>query len=121
LFALNLALVLGFGWFADRFEAKGGPDVLDLELSFTPGAFRQILLVWAAAQPAGVGTFKTSVLLLDFGFPVAYAAFLSTLYVWVVTTGGGRPLRTGRIAPWIAAGLDWIENVLLLTLLRGVH
>ena len=47
LFALNLALVLAFGWFAERFEARGGPDVLDLELSFTSGAFRQILLVWA--------------------------------------------------------------------------
>ena len=121
LFALNLALVLAFGWFAERFEARGGPDVLDLELSFTSGAFRQILLVWAAAHPAAVGTFRTSVLVLDFVFPAAYAAFLSALYVWVVTTGGGRPLRSGRVAPWIAAGLDWIENVLLLTLVRGVH
>src|SRR2546426_10108341 len=50
LFALNLALVLAFGWFVERFEAKGGPDVLDLELSFTSGAFRQILLVWEAAH-----------------------------------------------------------------------
>ena len=121
LFALNLALVVGFGWFADRFEARGGPDVLDLELSFTSGAFRQILLLWSAAHPGAMGMFRTSVLLLDFVFPVAYAAFLSALYVWVVTTGGGRPLRTGRVSPWIAAGLDWIENVLLLALVWGLR
>lgn len=121
LFGLNIALVLGFGWFAGRFEAPGGPEVVDLELSFTPGAFRQILLVWAAARPLGVGDFKTSVIALDFVFPVAYAAFLAALYGWVVTTGGGRFLRIGRIAPWIAAGLDWMENLLLLVLLRGVH
>ena len=121
LFALNLALVVGFAWFANRFEARGGPDVVDLELSFTSGAFRQILLVWSAAHPGALGMFRTSVLLLDFVFPLAYAAFLSALYVWVVTTGGGRLLQTGRISPWIAAGLDWIENVLLLALVWGLH
>lgn len=121
LFWLNVLLVWGFSKFAGHFEAPGGPEVVDLELSFTPGAFKQILLVWAAAFPLGVGAFKTSVIVLDFVFPVAYAAFLATLYGWVVTTGGGRLLRIGRIAPWIAAGLDWTENVLLLALLRGVH
>ena len=30
LFALNIVLGLGFGWFAGRFEAPGGPEVVDL-------------------------------------------------------------------------------------------
>ena len=120
LFALNAAFVLGFGWFAERFRGRDGPDVVDLELSFERGAFRQVLLEWAAARPAGLGAFKTSVVVLDFAFPVAYALFLSALYAWVATTGGDRPLRTGRIAPWVGAGLDWVENALLLWLLRGV-
>src|SRR5262249_34625042 len=103
------------------FLARGGPEVRDLELSFTPGAFQQILLAWGAAHPEGVGAFKRTLVLLDFAFPVAYAARLAGLCRWVVTTGGGEPLRAGRIAPWIAAAFDWLENLLLLALLWGVH
>jgi hypothetical protein len=111
----------GFRWCAGRFEAPGGPSVVDLELSFTAGAFKQILQLWGAAHPDGIPTFKWSVILLDTLFPPAYAALLSAFYTWVVRTGGGRPLRVGQIAPWIAAALDWIENTLLLILLHHVR
>lgn len=121
LFLLNVAFVVAFGWFAGHFEMPGGPSVLDLELSFTGGTFRQILLIWGSKYAEGVGWFRTSVVVLDFLFPLAYALFLSALYAWVVTTGGGRRLRIGQLLPWFAAALDWVENAFLLLLLRGLH
>jgi hypothetical protein len=122
LLAVNGAFVVGFWLFAKRFEAPQGPDVLDLELAFTVGSFQQILQIWARAHEAGIGAFRLSVVLLDTFFPIAYALFLSRLYVWVVETGGGRPLKTGRWAPWVAGALDvFVENVLLIVLVSGLR
>ena len=121
LLLLDAALIFGFAWCAARFEAPNGPGVVDLELSFRAGVFKQILRVWGDAHPAGVQVFKWSVATLDTLFPPAYAAFVSALYTWVMRTGGMPPLRSGQLAPWIAAGLDWLENVLLLILLLPVH
>jgi len=120
LFAINLALVLAFAGSPSASRPRAGPDVLDLELSFTSGAFRQILLVWRRRTRGG-GDVQDQRSRAGLRLSGGLRGLLSALYVWVVTTGGGRPLRTGRVAPWIAAGLDWIENVLLLTLMRGVH
>ena len=114
LLSLNVALVCGFGWCAARFEAPNGPSVVDLELSFRAGVFKQILGLWGAAHPQGVQVFKWSVATLDTLFPPAYAAFISALYTWVIRTGGMRPLRAGQLAPWVAAGLDWIEIGVLM-------
>jgi hypothetical protein len=119
LLLLNLAFTVGFGWFAKRFQAPDGPNVIDLELAFTAGAFQQILQIWTEHHDDAVAVFRRSVLVLDLLFPFAYAAFLSRLYTWVVETGGGEPLKTGWNAPYIAALLDLVENVFLLRLTDG--
>jgi hypothetical protein len=121
LLLLDAALAGGFAWCAAHFEAPHGPSVVDLELSFRAGVFKQILGLWAAAHPQGVQVFKASVATLDMLFPPAYAAFISALYTWVMRTGGMRPLRAGQLAPWVAAALDWLENALLLLLLLPVR
>jgi hypothetical protein len=118
---ITSVFLVAFACAERAFLAPGGPDVRDLELSFTPGAFQQILLAWAAVHPEGVGPFKLTLVLLDFAFPVAYAALLAALYRWVVSSGGGEPLRAAVAAPWIAAAFDWLENLLLLALLWGLH
>ncbi|HVR69543.1 MAG TPA: hypothetical protein VMT87_01750 [Vicinamibacteria bacterium] len=120
LLLLNLAFVAGFALFSTKFRAAGGPDVVDLQLAFTAGTFQQILEIWTATHPEGIAWFRSSVIVLDLAFPLAYAAFLSRLYTWVVETGGGEPLKVGVAAPLIAAGLDLLENVLLLRLVRGL-
>ena len=122
LLLLNLAFVTAFAQFGKRFEAPSGPSVGDLELAFTAGSFQQILLIWAKVHDTGISAFRWSVVLLDTFFPFAYALFLSRLYVWVVETGGGRTLTIGRVAPWVAAVLDFfVENVLLVVLTWGLH
>jgi hypothetical protein len=68
-----------------------------------------------------VQVFKASVATLDMLFPPACAALLSALYTWVMRSGGMPPLRLGQLAPWIAAALDWLENLLLLALLHPVR
>jgi hypothetical protein len=116
LLALNVAFVVGFGLFGRRFRAPKGPDVIDLELAFTAGAFQQILQIWTEHHADAVAIFRKSVLFLDLLFPLAYAAFLSRLYTWVVKTGGHTPVAIGWLAPLIAAALDLVENALLLRL-----
>ncbi len=122
LFLVNLAFVVAFGEFAKRIQAVNGPTVIDLELAFRAGAFRQILALWVQDHANAIALFRTSLLALDILFPFVYVLFLSRLYGWVVETGGGTPLRLGRAAPWIAAALDlFVENVLLLVLTSGLH
>ena len=121
LLLLNVALIFGFRWCAARFEAPDGPSVMDLELSFRAGVFKQILVIWGAEHPQGVQVFKWSVATLDTLFPPAYAALLSALYTWVIRSGGMHPLRVAQLAPWVAAALDWLENLLLLALLYPVR
>src|SRR5690349_12525548 len=106
LLLVNLAFVAAFGAFAKRIQAVDGPTVIDLELAFRAGAFRQILALWVQEHANAIALFRTSLWALDILFPFVYALFLSRLYVWVVETGGGTPLRIGRAAPWIAAALD---------------
>lgn len=119
--ALTLAMTAVFGWASQRYAARPGPDVVDLELSFSAGAFKQILLFWGQQHPQGVRAFWRTVLFLDSFFPLAYAAFGSALYTWVVRTAGRRPFPLVQLAPWLAALLDLCENALLLALLRGLH
>jgi hypothetical protein len=56
-------------------------------------------------------------LVLDFVFPVVYAALLSGLYQWAARRVGAtvHPALVGL--PWVAAGLDYFENVATIGLL----
>jgi len=111
-FAINLAFVAGFG--AMTQTPAGGPDVIDLELSISPGVFKQIVDLWG---PGTVANVRRSIWVLDFLFPIAYAFLISRLYRSLCETGGVQPYRFVVLAPWIAGAADYVENILLLMVL----
>ena len=74
-FAINLALIAGFG--AMTQTPAGGPDVIDLQLAMSPGVFKQIVDLWG---PETVAAVRRSIWVLDFLFPIAYAFLFSRLY-----------------------------------------
>ena len=111
LFIANLILIASFG--AMTHLPSTGPNVVDLQLSISPGVFQQIVGLWGPDAAAAV---RRSIILLDFIFPIAYAAFISRLYVSLCETAGVPPRRLVALLPWIAAAADYIENILLLIL-----
>ena len=113
-FALNLGLIAGFG--AMTHLPAGGPDVVDLQLSISPGVFTQIVELWG---PQHVAEVRRSIVVLDFLFPIAYAFFISLLYRTLCESGGVTVRRLVVLAPWIAGAADYFENVLLLVMLGG--
>ena len=111
-FAINLAIVAGFGVMTHT--PAGGPDVIDLELAISPGVFQQIVDLWGTETVADV---RRSIWVLDFLFPIAYAFLFSRLYRSLCETGEVTPYRLVVLAPWIAGAADYVENILLLLML----
>ena len=115
-FAINIAFVAGFGLMAHT--PAGGPDVVDLQLSISPGVFKQIVDLWGPETTADV---RRSIWVLDFLFPIAYAFLISRLYRSLCETAGVKPYRFVVLAPWLAGAADYIENVLMLILLGSTE
>jgi hypothetical protein len=117
----NATIVSGFGRFAAAYVRDDGPGMLDLELSFNAGVFRQILKLWtdagAKANVDAIGLAFTSIWTLDTIFPLAYAMLFSTIYIWLREHRGVRPQSLLVALPYVAAGFDYVENLLLLWLL----
>ncbi|MBN2114501.1 MAG: hypothetical protein JW785_10285 [Acidimicrobiia bacterium] len=100
-----------------RMVADEGIDVLHLQKSFTPERFGAVVAAWGD----GIEAFKWSLIMLDFAFPLLYAAALAGL---IAVAGGPAPRRAALVLfclPWAAAGFDWVENLLHLWLLADVH
>ncbi|HEX6162673.1 MAG TPA: patatin-like phospholipase family protein [Vicinamibacterales bacterium] len=112
--AINLLLIAGFGMIART--PAGGPDVVDLQLSMSPGVFTQIVELWG---PQTIADVRRSIWLLDFLFPLAYAFLISRWYRSLCETGGVKPYRFVILAPWAAGAADYVENALMLILLGG--
>ena len=104
--------VLGRGFPPDS------PGIVALQLAFSKATFAGILQQWG---PAGVRAFQMTTLWVDSWFPVAYALLLSSLLAALARGSSGRlthPGDTTLALPWLAMGLDWLENSLHLLLLR---
>ncbi|MEO8678656.1 MAG: hypothetical protein ABI665_06405 [Vicinamibacterales bacterium] len=115
LFAVNLAFVFAFGYLAQAYVRDNGPDMLDLELSFRAGVFQQITGLWIKAGGAeAIARARWTVATVDLFFPIAYAALLSQLYVWLRESDGRVALRPLVWLPYAAAGFDYLENALLV-------
>jgi len=100
-----------------RMVVEGGATGLELQRAFTAERFATVVASWGD----GVAAFKTNLIILDFAFPLVYAAGLASL---VALAGGPEPGRRFLwifVAPWAAAALDWLENLLHLWLLADVH
>jgi hypothetical protein len=109
---VNLALIAGFGVMTHT--PPGGPDVVDLQLSMSPGVFQQIVDLWG---PETVAAVRRSTWMLDFVFPIAYAFLISRLYRSLCESGGVKLYWPVVITPWAAAVADYVENILLLVML----
>jgi len=111
LLVANVVLVGLFGRLSARYSP---PDAVALQLSFSPAVFESIVVYQWGALKAGL--FLDTLRKLDFLFPLAYAALLSGLYVWLAGKLHVAPSRRLVAAPWLAAILDFVENVLQIYL-----
>jgi len=106
LLALNGLAIALIGWVAPDLPAEG-PDVVDLELSLSAGVFAQIVGLWGEATAAGMRW----ALLPDFLFPIAYAALLSSFYIWSCQSADLIIRTLVVVALWAAAAFDYVENI----------
>jgi hypothetical protein len=113
LLAVNFVLIVLFRRFS---AAYAPPDAVALQLSFSPEVFRSIVVdQWGDLRARAFLKTLTS---LDFVFPLAYAGFLCGLYVWL---SGKLKVATWwalEWAPFVAAGFDYLENLLQILLVR---
>jgi hypothetical protein len=100
-----------------RMVVDGGTTGIELQRAFTPDRFASVVRTWGD----GVEAFKSSLIMLDFAFPLAYACALASLAALAGGPGPERPALALFALPWAAAALDWIENLLHLWLLADVH
>lgn len=92
-----------------------GYDIVDFEFAFTEEKASEILESWGPHLHEARKS-----LYIDFGYLVAYALFLSSLTILVMSSLEGTPHRIGRavaVMPWMAAFLDGVENICLLYVL----
>jgi len=101
------------------------PNIIDLQLSFTQAKFTGIVQAWVQHKGIeGIEALRTSIVNLDFIYPLVYALFLASLYA----LSGGRnqevlsPAQKAMFAlPFFAGLADWIENSIHLILLGRVQ
>lgn len=107
----------------DRMKDTGGPGIITFEVTGGSDRADEILAEWGED---GQGAARES-LWIDFGFMLAYGAFL-TLALMATrdlarARGWPRLASLGRVAVWLgalAAGFDALENIcLLLTIDRA--
>lgn len=94
---------------------QGSPGYAALQMSFSVQRFAEVLEIWG---PQNVQRYQVS-MWADFFFPASYAFLFSSLLV--KAAHNGKPLagivKWLCLAPFLAAMLDYIENVLHLALL----
>jgi hypothetical protein len=114
LVGLAVVNVLIIWLFGQSEKSYAPPDVITLEFSFWPSVFRSVVVdQWG---PDKARSFLATLVKLDFLFPLAYASFLRGLYVWLCGKLTAPTWRALRVAPWAAAGLDVVENLLQIHL-----
>lgn len=95
----------------------GAPGVVELQLAFTVGRFRDVLDVWG---PDAIADYRRS-MLPDAVFPLVYATALASALAWLRVRSGQRQTPATRawcLLPYAAAVFDYGENALHLWILR---
>ena len=114
-FAINLVLVAGFGAMthtAGRRSRRRRSAAVDLA--------GRLQADRRALGPAGSSpTFVARSSVLDFLFPIAYAFLISLPVSILCESGGVSRRRLVVLAPWVAGAADYVENILLLSMLGG--
>lgn len=117
LLVLNAVFILAFDVLARPYARDTGPGIVNLQLSFSAGVFTQIVGLWQYEYPGVITRVAWTVGTLDMLFPLVYAAFISRFYTWLRTSAGQQPGPNLARLPWVAAGFDYLENLILLWLL----
>lgn len=116
-------LTVAFMWFfssADRAAPEGTPGIIELEVAFSADKFSDIVQQWSKASTLQL---QKRNLWIDLLFPIAYSSFLSGLHGALAIRTAQEPSQGVTVLlalPIVAGLLDWIENGLLLMLLRDI-
>ncbi len=118
----TVALLLAMSPAENRMKNTGGPGMVPFELTGGHDRADEILAEWGEdGQDAA-----REQLWIDFGFLLAYGAFLSlallTIRDWARRRDWRRLASIGAVAVWfgvLCAGFDALENVCLLLTLAG--
>lgn len=103
-----LACNVVFKWRASQLDYAG---VLDARLCYS----REAVLALFHQLCDGRSLYLVTELTVDMIFPLAYAYFLSKAAAWITK---GNPTWLGWL-PWIAAGIDIIENLIISSALHA--
>jgi hypothetical protein len=94
----------------------GGPEIVDLQLSWSPAVFQQIATEWSpdALRSAHL------LLFVDLGFPIAYVTLFAGLFFLASQGVAIEPKRLIQYAPFAAGVADLVENAIAIWLLRDL-
>ena len=123
LIALSLVFMLGLFPRAAALSGSKENRVMDLQKAYTPVQFESVLTAWSKTDDRAVGLVKSeNIIKLDFVFPLVYSLALALTFA--ALAGGRTRTRWATvflIAPFVAAALDYAENVTHLWLLSGIE
>ena len=94
----------------------GGPDIVDLQVSWSPEVFRQIANAWKPHELSSAHL----LLFLDLAFPPAYVTLLAGLFFLASQNVAIEPRRIVIYAPFVAGAADIFENLLTIWILRDL-
>lgn len=94
-------------------EYSGGPSILDATSNYTPG-YAYTLLEKLGEE--GRAFYLSEILMLDFIYPLAVCLFFSSLILFLLRKAGSS-LNGLLITPLLVLIFDFVENILLLSVL----
>ncbi len=103
-----------------RAVPPSAPSIVNLQLAFTQRRMEAVLDAWGVQ---GRQAYLRS-LVLDFFYPIAYACVIAAWIAFLTNISGRRPAPSVLLLfslPFIAAGLDYVENLLHLWMLAVTH
>ncbi len=103
-----------------RAVPPSAPSIVNLQLAFTQRRMEAVLDAWGVQ---GRQAYLLS-LMLDFFYPIAYACAIAAWIALLTDIPGHRPSRSALLLfslPFVAAGLDYVENSLHLWMLGVTH
>lgn len=98
---------------AEHYLPSGSPGIIALQFAFSKSRFIQILDLWGTAGISGY----LRHLWIDFLFPIAYALTFASLIA--LFNRYNKQYNSAIFFPFLAMGLDWLENILHLVILAN--
>lgn len=122
LLGLTILLLLAMNFIGLPLNTSAAPQgIISFEFAATPNRAQQVLDSWSPEARIRAGFIQG----LDFLFPIAYSTTVGLGCVMAARVISRRGQTVSRLGPWlawglwVAAALDYIENIGLLFLLFG--